>query len=116
MGWLWLKSYKNNRSDKTIITRRSESEGIFDDEPLFPVGMSAEDKHKSPKFIKLVQEALKNSFHSPEEFDGKIGEGTRKALRAFKRAQNLPVNDEIDDETLMELRRFFPIKSSRRQT
>ena len=47
-----------------------------------------------------VQQQLSASGYYRGEIDGIIGEGTRRAIRNYERANNLPVDGRIDDQLL----------------
>jgi len=68
------------------------------------------------QMVVLVQAELKKRGYNPGELNGRAGEQTRQAIRAFKRKEGLAVNDTIDDELFEKLgivgRRIHPFASS----
>ncbi|MGE0650469.1 MAG: peptidoglycan-binding protein [Alphaproteobacteria bacterium] len=68
------------------------------------------------QMVVLVQAELKKRGYDPGELNGRAGEQTRQAVRAFKRKEGLAVNDTIDDELFEKLgivgRRIHPFASS----
>ena len=54
-----------------------------------------------------TQVALDRAGFSPGELDAEIGSNTRSALAAFQTARQLPLRDEIDDETSAALGETF---------
>jgi peptidoglycan hydrolase-like protein with peptidoglycan-binding domain len=68
--------------------------------------------------VVLVQAELKKRGYDPGELNGRAGEQTRQAIRAFKRKEGLAANDTIDDELFEKLgivgRRIHPFASSSR--
>jgi hypothetical protein len=51
-----------------------------------------------------VQQQLARAGYYHGAIDGVIGNGTRSAIRAYERANGLPVDGEIDDDLLARLR------------
>jgi peptidoglycan hydrolase-like protein with peptidoglycan-binding domain len=70
------------------------------------------------QMVVLVQAELKKRGYDPGELNGRAGEQTRQAIRAFKHKEGLAVNDAIDDELFERLgivgRRIHPFASSSR--
>jgi lipoprotein-anchoring transpeptidase ErfK/SrfK len=54
-----------------------------------------------------TQVALDRAGFSPGELDAEVGSNTRSALAAFQTARQLPLRDEIDDETSAALGETF---------
>jgi peptidoglycan hydrolase-like protein with peptidoglycan-binding domain len=54
---------------------------------------------KSRPNIRQIQIALKNAGYAPGTIDGKMGRQTKDAIRAFQRANNLPVDGKIGKKT-----------------
>jgi hypothetical protein len=52
-----------------------------------------------------VQQKLASGGYYNGEIDGIIGEGTRRAIRNYKRDNNLPVDGRIDDQLLASMGR-----------
>lgn len=59
---------------------------------------------KSRPTNKQIQLALKNAGYNPGKIDGRIGRQTREAIKAFQRANNLPVNGKVGKQTWEALR------------
>ncbi len=47
-----------------------------------------------------VQQQLASAGYYHGEIDGVVGDGTRRAIRNYKRANGMPVNGEINDQLL----------------
>ncbi len=62
---------------------------------------------KSRPNIKQVQIALKNAGLSPGAIDGKIGRQTKDAIRAFQKANNLPVDGKVGKKTWSLLKEYL---------
>lgn len=50
-----------------------------------------------------VQQQLAAGGYYRGEIDGIVGEGTRRAIRNYERANNLPVDGQIDDQLLASM-------------
>ncbi|MFA4853780.1 MAG: peptidoglycan-binding domain-containing protein [Candidatus Omnitrophota bacterium] len=48
---------------------------------------------------KQIQTALKNAGYYQGAVDGKIGKGTREAIKAFQKANNLPADGKVGKKT-----------------
>jgi len=48
---------------------------------------------------KQIQTALKNAGYYQGAVDGKIGKGTREAIKAFQKANNLPTDGKVGKKT-----------------
>jgi outer membrane murein-binding lipoprotein Lpp len=59
---------------------------------------------------KLIQKALKNAGYYQGMIDGKAGRKTRRAIRAFQRANNLPVDGKVGKNTWMLLKEYLDKK------
>ena len=59
---------------------------------------------KSRPGNKEIQLALRNAGYNPGKIDGRIGKQTREAIKAFQRANNLPVNGKVGKQTWEALR------------
>ncbi len=53
--------------------------------------------------IKRAQEALRDKGYYEGSIDGIIGPMTRKAIREYQKAENLPVNGQLDTQTASKL-------------
>ena len=66
--------------------------------------------------VVLVQAELKKRGYDPGEVNGRAGEKTREAIRAFKRKKGLPVDGSIDNALLENLgivgQRLHPFKAA----
>jgi len=54
---------------------------------------------KSRPSNKQVQLALRNAGYNPGKIDGHIGKQTREAIKAFQKANNIPVNGKVNKQT-----------------
>ena len=50
-----------------------------------------------------AQQALTDLGYRPMGIDGKVGGGTRRALRKFQKASGLPITGKLDNETMTQL-------------
>ena len=53
---------------------------------------------------KQIQTALKNAGYYQGTVDGKVGKGTREAIKAFQKANNLPADGKAGKKTWMLLK------------
>jgi len=53
---------------------------------------------KTASNIKAIQQALTDMGYKPNGVDGKVGGGTKRALRKFQAANNLPITGELTQE------------------
>jgi peptidoglycan hydrolase-like protein with peptidoglycan-binding domain len=53
--------------------------------------------------VKKLQETLRDNGHYRGEVDGVLGLRTRASIRAYQRAENLPVTGDLDAETAGKL-------------
>ena len=67
-----------------------------------PSGKAVSDSKPTPLGVRL-QVLLDRAHFSPGEIDGKFGENTRKALRAFAEAQQLPGSSTLSDAVWRKL-------------
>lgn len=56
---------------------------------------------------KDIQTALKNAGFYKGAVDGKLGKGTRRAIRNFQRANNLPVDSKVGLKTWEVLKEYL---------
>jgi peptidoglycan hydrolase-like protein with peptidoglycan-binding domain len=70
-----------------------------------PVGSPLNPGTANPEFVKKVQQALKDKGVYSGPIDGKYGPGTRDAISAFQKANNLHVTADksLDDDTIRAL-------------
>jgi len=68
------------------------------------------DETKSRPSAKQIQTALKNSGYYQGAVDGKIGKGTREAIKAFQKANNLPADGKVGKKTWAVLRDYLEKK------
>lgn len=59
---------------------------------------------------KQIQRALKNAGYYQGAVDGKMGRKTRRAVRAFQRANNLPVDGRVGKKTWLVLKEYLEKK------
>ena len=62
---------------------------------------------KSEPSTRQIQTALKNAGYNPGPIDGKMGEKTRAAIRAFQRANDLKVDGRVGKRTWRILKRYL---------
>jgi len=62
---------------------------------------------KSRPKAKQVQIALKNAGYEPGHIDGRMGKQTREAIKAFQKANNLPVTGKADRQTWNLLKEYL---------
>ena len=72
------------------------------------VNLSAEAKQQIDP--KQIQTALKNSGYYQGMVDGKMGKKTRKAVRAFQKANNLPADGKVGKNTWIVLKEYLEKK------
>ena len=65
---------------------------------------------ESTNYTKQIQIALKNAGFDPGAIDGVMGSRTRKAIRYFQKAHNLPITGKIDKNTWAKLRKYLHVK------
>ena len=70
---------------------------------------NADEIKERPK-PREVQIALKNAGYAIGKIDGKIGKQTREAIRAFQKANNLPVDGKIGKKTWSLLKDYLDKK------
>jgi len=59
---------------------------------------------------KQIQSALKNAGYYDGSIDGKLGRKTRKAVRSFQKANNLPVDGRVGKNTWLVLKEYLEKK------
>jgi len=62
---------------------------------------------KSRPKAKMIQIALKNAGYDPGVIDGQMGKSTIDAVKAFQKANNLPVDGKVGKRTWKALRPFL---------
>jgi len=60
--------------------------------------------------LKQIQTALKNAGYYPQTVDGKMGKKTRRAIREFQKANNLPVDGRVGKNTWEVLKGYLDKK------
>ncbi|MBI4708430.1 MAG: peptidoglycan-binding protein [Candidatus Omnitrophica bacterium] len=67
---------------------------------------------KTRPTVKQIQIALKNAGFDPGNIDGKFGNSTREAIKAFQRAHNLTANGRVRSKTWNLLKEYLdkPVK------
>jgi len=60
---------------------------------------------------KQIQTALKNAGYYQGVVDGKMGKKTRKAVRAFQKANNLPADGKVGKNTWIVLKDYLEKKT-----
>jgi len=56
---------------------------------------------------KEIQIALRNAGYDPGKIDGKLGKQTTEAIKAFQKANNLPVDGKVGKKTWSFLRDYL---------
>jgi len=82
-----------SRKKKTVVAKRTPVEG-----PASPATASL----KKPDIMR-AQESLHEKGYYNGSIDGIIGPMTRKALREYQKAENLPINGQLDVQTATKL-------------
>lgn len=59
--------------------------------------------------IKLIQKVLKKAGFNPGQADGKMGDKTKKAVKAFQQAHGLTADGKIGYKTLLKLATYLPV-------
>ncbi len=59
---------------------------------------------------KQIQTALKNAGYYEGTIDGKMGKKTRKAVKEFQKANNLPVDGKVGKKTWLALKEYLEKK------
>ena len=72
------------------------------------VNLSAEAKQQIDP--KQIQTALKNAGYYQGIVDGKMGKKTRRAVRAFQKANNLPADGKVGKNTWIVLKEYLEKK------
>jgi outer membrane murein-binding lipoprotein Lpp len=62
---------------------------------------------KSRPNTKQVQIALKNAGYNPGTIDGRMGKGTRDAIKAFQKAHNLAADGKVGSQTWNLLKEYL---------
>ncbi len=72
-----------------------------------PAAMEAVDQNSESLNVKQIQTALANAGYFDGVIDGKIGKKTRRAIRAFQKANNLQVDGQVGKNTAAALREYL---------
>ena len=83
------------------ITKKEESTSLV----RTPQPVKAEAKLPGP--IEEVQRALKAAGFNPGKIDGKFGEKTKTAIRAFQKAHDLKVDGKVGADTWRLLKKYL---------
>ncbi|TAM43191.1 peptidoglycan-binding protein [bacterium] len=59
---------------------------------------------------KQIQTALKNAGYYQGAVDGKMGKGTREAIKAFQKANNIPADGKVGKKTWAVLKTYLEKK------
>lgn len=62
---------------------------------------------KSRPNVRQIQTALTNAGYDPGSIDGKMGRKTKDAIRAFQRANSLPVDGKVGRKTWKALMQYL---------
>ncbi|MDD4910045.1 MAG: peptidoglycan-binding domain-containing protein [Candidatus Omnitrophica bacterium] len=100
--------------EELLKTRKSVQQLVSENEDL-RAGLSDMKKKASKSSVaefrkplsKQVQIALRNAGFNPGPIDGKMGVQTRNAIRAFQKANRLPVSGDVDYNTWQALKEFL---------
>ncbi len=76
-------------------------------EEVINVGKVEDQQQADPK---QIQTALKNAGYYTGTVDGKLGKKTRKAVRAFQKANNLPIDGKVGSKTWSVLKEYLEKK------
>lgn len=68
---------------------------------------STEEAVKSKPSPKQIQIALRNAGYNPGKIDGRVGRQTKDAVRAFQRANKLPVTGKVNEDTWDLLKEYL---------
>lgn len=68
---------------------------------------STEEAVKSKPRPKEIQIALRNAGYNPGKIDGRVGRQTKDAVRAFQRANKLPVTGKVNEDTWDLLKEYL---------
>jgi len=78
---------------------------LAQDFPRRPAGSDCNKGVPEPQQneVKRMQEALRNKGHHRGEVDGVLGLRTRASIRAYQKAENLPITGQLDTQTAGKL-------------
>jgi outer membrane murein-binding lipoprotein Lpp len=102
---LALETQLREKDDEINSLRESPAKG--NEEVTVGTGKVADVKQADPK---QIQTALKNAGYFEGTVDGKMGRMTRKAVRAFQKANNLPVDGKVGKKTWAALKEYLDKK------
>jgi peptidoglycan hydrolase-like protein with peptidoglycan-binding domain len=72
-----------------------------------PVVMEEVDQNSGRLNVKQIQTALTNAGYFDGVIDGKMGKKTRRAIRAFQKANNLQVDGQVGKNTAAALMEYL---------
>jgi peptidoglycan hydrolase-like protein with peptidoglycan-binding domain len=79
---------------------------LAQDVPRRPAGSDSNKEgvpESPPNDVKKMQEALRNQGRHQAEVDGVFGLRTRASIRAYQKAENLPITGQLDTQTAGKL-------------
>lgn len=77
-----------------------DPQGVYEGRLANPRRTTNDGGGKDFSMAARVQRQLAAAGYYRGEIDGVVGEGTRRAIRSYQRANNLPVDGRIDDDLL----------------
>jgi len=121
------KQQEMNAPEIEIITMSDQARSEFSGEPqpqpqmtvapkelLPPVKPSGNEPEKKSR-ITDIQTALKNAGFDPGPIDGKTGAKTKKAIRAFQRANHLVIDGVVGEKTWTQLKTYLSSPPANKQ-
>lgn len=102
-----LESQVQSKDDEITILRNSLT--AEKETSLRNTGAEILESKSRPN-AKLIQTALKNAGLYEGAIDGKMGRKTREAIRAFQKANSIPVDGKVGKKTWNVLRSYLESK------
>ena len=102
---LALETQLREKDDEINSLRESPAKG--NEEVNAGTGKVTDAKQADAK---QIQTALKNAGYFAGTVDGKMGKNTRKAVREFQKANNLPVDGKVGKKTWVVLSTYLEKK------